>query len=376
MRDRAVVRRQHGRRSAAARGSPGYRSQVPPPTARSSPPYGLAISLAVSSAVLAVIVALSLDLPIRDPDGIAGPAYIRLPLIVLAFFVADVLPRAARRRTSSGYAAALSEVVRERWTLRRTVLVAVGLASFYATYVSYRNLKGALPFARDRLHDGALLKLDRAMMLGNDPSTVLHDLLGTGISAYVLSAVYLLFLAFVPLSLGASLVWARNVRTGAFYVTALCLNWLLGTLSYYVLPSLGPVFVRPKLFADLPETGVTALQRSLLEARLEVLADPVGATSIQGIAGFASLHVSIVLTGALVVHLLGLHRVVRWSMWVFFALTVISTVYFGWHYLVDDVAGVAIGFASVWIGGRASGYLPRRGRRDAPEPEPEPAPAG
>ena len=345
---------------------------MPPITVRKPPPYGLAVSLAVSSGLLAVAVALTLDLPLRDPDGIAGPAYVRLPLIVLAFFVADVLPRAAyRARGVRGYRHALADVVRDRWKGRRAVLVAVGLASFYATYVAYRNLKGALPFARDGLHDRALLKLDRAMAFGNDPATVLHDVLGTGVAAYVLSAVYLLFLAFVPLSLGASLVWARNVRTGAFYVTALCLNWLLGTLSYYLLPSLGPVFVRPMLFADLPETGVSALQRSLLESRLEVLADPAGAASIQGIAGFASLHVSIVLTGALVVHLLGLHRVLRWSMWVFFVLTVISTIYFGWHYLVDDVAGVVIAFAAVWIGGRASGYLPSR-RRRAREAEPVP----
>jgi membrane-associated phospholipid phosphatase len=81
--------------------------------------------------------------------------------------------------------------------------------------------------------------------------------------------------------------------------------------------------------------------------------------------------VSIVLTGALVVHVLGLHRVLRWSMWVFFVLTVVSTVYFGWHYLVDDVAGVVIAVAAVWIGGRASGYLPSRAdRRTAQAAEP------
>ena len=337
---------------------PGYRW----PVQRDSPDpqlYGLAVVLAVGSAVLAVLVAMSLDLPMRDPDGVAGPAWVRLPAIVFAFFLADVVPRALHRAGGTrGFRAALDTVVRERWDRRRTVLVAVGLASFYATYVSYRNLKGALPFARDVLHDDALLALDRAMLLGNDPATVLHDLLGTGISAQVLSAVYLLFLAFVPVSLGAALVWARSARIGAFYVTALSLNWLMGAASYYVLPSLGPIFAKPELFVDLPETGVTALQRSLLETRVEVLADPATAGAIQGIAGFASLHVSIVLTGALVAHRLGLHRVVRSTMWVFFALTVVSTIYFGWHYIVDDIAGVGIGFLAVWIAWRATGGMP------------------
>ena len=331
------------------------------------PAYALAVGLAVGASVLAVVTALVLDLPLRDPDGIAGPAYVRLPGIVLAFFVADVVPRALlRARGLAGARAALADVVRERWNLRRSVLVAVGLASFYAVYVSYRNLKGALPFVRERLYDGALLDLDRAMAFGVDPSTALHHLLGTGFAAYLLSAVYLLFLAFVPLSLGAALVWARSARVGAFYVTALSLNWLLGTASYYLVPSLGPVFVRPELFADLPRTGVTALQESLLETRLEVLADPATATAVQGIAGFASLHVSIVFTGALVAQRLGLHRSVRWAMWLFLVLTALSTVYFGWHYVIDDVAGLAIGGFAVWLAARATGSA--RAEPSAPVP--------
>lgn len=330
------------------------------------PAYALAIALAFGSSVLAVGTALALDLPLRDPDGVAGPAYVRLPAIVIAFFVADVVPRALlRNRGLSGYRGVLSEVVRERWTARRTILVAVGLASFYATYVSYRNLKSALPFVRERLYDGALLDLDRAMLLGNDASTVLHSLLGTGVSAHVLSAVYLLFLAFVPLSLGAALVWARTARVGAFYVTALSLNWLFGTASYYLVPSLGPVFVRPELFADLPGTGVTALQGTLLETRVEVLADPAAADTIQGIAGFASLHVSIVFTGLLVAYRLGLHGLVRTAMWVFLVTTVLATVYFGWHYVVDDIAGLAIGAFAVWLAARSTS-LPKR----VADPEP------
>jgi len=321
--------------------------------------YGLAAALAVGSSLLAVLVASSLDLQLRDPDGVAGPAWVRLPLIVVAFFIADVVPRALGRAGGrQGFRSALDDVVRERWDRRRTVLVLVGLASFYATYVSYRNLKGSLPFARDVLHDDALLALDRAMFLGYDPGPALQALLGTGVAAVVLSAVYLAFLAFVPLSLGAALVWARSARTGAFYVTALSLNWLMGAATYYLVPSLGPVFAKPELFVDLPETGVSALQRGLLENRVEVLADPVAAGAIQGIAGFASLHVSIVLTGALVAHRLGLHRAIRGAMWAFFALTVVSTVYFGWHYLVDDIAGVGMAFAAVWIAWRATGGMP------------------
>jgi membrane-associated phospholipid phosphatase len=319
-----------------------------PPVLAALRPYAFAVLLAAAAALTAVAVTQLHDLPLRDPDGVAGPAYVRLPLIAALFLVADVVPRALRR------GARIREVVRERWSLLRLSVVAVGLSTFYVSYVSYRNLKGALPFARPDVLDEQLLALDEALLLGHEPAALLHVILGTGLSAYVLSGVYLLFLAFVPLSLGAALVWERNVHVGAWYVTALCLNWLLGALSYFALPSLGPVFVRPERYADLPDTGVSALQDSLLGARFDVLADPVGADAVAGIAGFASLHCSIVFTAALLAHLVGLPWVLRWALWAFLALTVVSTAYFGWHYLVDDLAGLVLGAAAVLIAERVT----------------------
>ena len=326
-------------------------------------PYAFAVLLAVASAVVSVSVAASFGLPLRDPDGIAGPAYIRLPLIVALFLAADVLPRLLWRRRLP-----VSRILRERLSPERLGLVAVGMASFYISYVAYRNLKGALPFARPGVRDEQLVRLDEWMAFGHDPAQLLHELLGTGTAAYFLSSVYLLYLLFVPLSLGAALVWGRSVRVGSWYVTALCLNWLLGAVSYYLVPSLGPVFVHPERYADLPETGVSLLQMSLARARLEVLADPSGADAIAGVAGFASLHCSVVFTAALVAHLVGLPRIVRAALWVFLLLTIVATAYFGWHYLVDDVAGLLLGALSVLIAERVT-------RRAGPVSSPAPTPA-
>ena len=316
-----------------------------PPALR---PYLFAVLLATAGAVTAVTVAIAYDLPLRDPDGIAGPAYVRLPLIAVLFLLADVVPRALRGGTS------VREVLRERWSLQRLSVVAVGLVSFYVSYVSYRNLKGALPFARPDVLDEQLLRVDELMGLGRDPSSLLHDLLGTGVTAHLLSAAYLLFLAFVPLSLFAALVFGRSVRIGAWYVTALSLNWLLGAATYYAVPSLGPVFVRPERYAHLPETGVSALQETLLAARFDVLADPAGADAVAGIAGFASLHCSIVFTAALIAQLVGLPRPLRVGLWTFLGLTVVATTYFGWHYVVDDLAGLVLGAVAVLIAERVT----------------------
>ncbi|MEJ7689917.1 MAG: phosphatase PAP2 family protein [Nocardioidaceae bacterium] len=316
------------------------------------------MGLAVVFGLVAWVASYRVGQPLRDPDGLAGPSYIRLPLIVLLFFLADVVPRVLiRNRGFKHFGSSVKEYTKQRWTRSRIALVLVGLSSFYVVYVAYRNLKGLLPFVRDGLYDTLLERLDKALMFGHYPANVLHEVLGTGVSAYVLSFAYTGFLLFVPVSLGAALVWSKNVSTGFWYVTALCINWVLGVASYYWLPSQGPVFANRSLFLDLPDTGVTALQEALSNGRSRVLFDPFGTDSVQSVAAFASLHVSIIFTAALICHYVIPNKWVRWSMWFYFVLTTISTIYFGWHYLLDDVAGLAIGWIAVWIGAKTTGHV-------------------
>jgi membrane-associated phospholipid phosphatase len=69
-------------------------------------------------------------------------------------------------------------------------------------------------------------------------------------------------------------------------------------------------------------------------------------------------------------HLLGLPRLVRTGLWVFFGLTVLATVYLGWHYVADALGGVVLGGAGVWIAALATGnhvrgrpvHVPRQAR--------------
>ena len=327
-------------------------------------PYAYAVAVALTAGLLAVIGALWLGLPLRDPDGVAGPSYIRLPGIVLLALAADIVPRAWYRTPRMvNYFTTAGQIIRERWTWDRLRLVIIGLGCFYLSYVAYRNIKSFLPFVTQDRYDGALARLDRMLMFGHRPAVVTHDLLGTGSAAHILSATYVFYLFFVPLSLVAALVWSANVRKGFWYVTALCFNWLLGAVSYYILPSMGPAYLRTGDFNDLPDTGVDALQLSLLNAKMAVLSDPYATEAVHGIAAFASLHVSVVFTAALIAHRLGMNRWLRWALWLYTLLTALATVYFGWHYLADDVAGVAIGYLSVALGAKATGYEPWSLRR-------------
>ena len=107
------------------------------------------------------------------------------------------------------------------------------------------------------------------------------------------------------------------------------------------------------MYSSLPDTGTSALQQALIYERHDALAGG----GAQSIAAFASLHVSVVFTAALIATLLKVNRVLRYSLWVYLGLTMVATLYFGWHYVADDLAGIAIGLIAVPVAGIATGHL-------------------
>jgi hypothetical protein len=318
--------------------------------------------------VVAIVVSRAVGEPLRDPDGFLGPAWVRLPAMVIGAFVIDVVPRSIwrARRGLGSVAAEARAIVRTHWTRERITAVAIGITSFYVTYVSYRNLKNGLLVFHGETKDQMLHEWDQWLMFGHEPATVLHSLLGETFAAHFLSAIYLIYLPVTPVSVVVWLVWSRNVTYGYWYVTANCLTWALGTASYYAIPSLGPVFHAPWLYRDLDRTGVTELQESLWSGRYTHMFNPF-AEGVQSVAGFASLHVGITLVIALVAHYT-VHRAwIRWSLWTFFWLTVVSTIYFGWHYIADDIAGAVIAVVAVYLGGVATGQkFTRHGKTSEP----------
>lgn len=347
------------------------------PSTPASVPSGLfrfPFAVAASFTVLTIGTAVGFGLPLRDPDGFLGPSYVRLPAILALMVLADVAPRTLLRRPSvrTMHRVAATEFHR-RWPVSRLVVTAMGLLTFYLAYVSYRNMKSFLPFVRDRVADPLLQTSDRWLTGGHHPGDVLQQILGTGVSAHVLSSVYVSYLIFVPMSVAAALVWSRQLSQGAWYVAALSFNWILGAASYYAIPSLGPIFVERTHFTDLPRTAVTDLGESLYRSRVRVLADPHATQSVHGIAAFASLHVSVVFTAALVAHLIRLPVVLRAILWTYLLLTALATVYFGWHYLVDVIAGFALGALATWLAWQAT--RPRRLLRDLPVVEETKVPA-
>lgn len=334
--------------------------------------FRFAVLLSLVLAAAAAAVATTYHLPLRDPDGVAVPTYVRLPVILLLAFLTDVVPRTLwrTRRTLVQAPRALVEVIRERWPWEHVRFALVGLGAWYLTYAAFRNLKSFVPFVNRRLFDRTLEDLDRILWLGNDPATVLHHVFGLGWAAGFFSLVYVAWIVFVPFSLVVALVWSRDRTRGAWFVTAVAVDWVLGVATYFVVPTLGPVYAEPQQFTALPHTYVSTLQDAMIQDRYTVLFDPFATHSVQTIAAFASLHVGVMVTVCLMAELLGMRRWVRVAMWVFLVLTVLATVYLGWHYFVDTLGGAVLGAAGVWIAALGTGNHERgRPRLRVREPE-------
>ncbi|WP_181311896.1 phosphatase PAP2 family protein [Nocardioides campestrisoli] len=337
----------------------------------------LLIGVAATMGVLAVVAAIALDRTLVDPDGFLGPSWARLPLLLGAALLADMLPRfvwAGRGHPGLGWQA-VRERWRTHWNRERLTLVVMGVVCFYITYVSYRNLKSFLPFIMgDTKYDRELHVLDRALFLGTEPAEVLHAVFGTGISAHVLSTIYLWFLPLVPIGVAVFLVWSRNIAFGYWFANSQVLIWTLGTASYYALPTLGPGFRYPWLYQELPETGTSALMEALFYGRKGVIHDGIEG-AVQSVAGFASLHTGVTLLVALMIQYTMRNRIVKIVFWVNFGVTVIATLYFGWHYVADDLGGVAIALVSFYLGGLAAGQkFTKRGLRQDRTPEEDAVP--
>src|SRR4029079_1404505 len=95
-------------------------------------------------------------------------------------------------------------------------------------------------------HDGLLSSWDRWLFLGHSPAVLLHDVLGQHAAAWVLSAWYGAFPNLVLVAFPAAVVLAPRMRDAYAAIAAFVWVWILGTATYYAIPSLGPFHAAPQ----------------------------------------------------------------------------------------------------------------------------------
>lgn len=317
--------------------------------------YRAARLWAVVAGFLGIAIARSVQvgIPFRDPGGAFLVSRVLLTLwIFLGLLALDGLLRTGRPRNLRRVWATL----RRRWPPGRLALGWAALLAYNLTYFTYHNLKSWGAFNSPR--DAMLTAWDRWLFFGNSPAVLLHEVFGQHAAAWVLMAWYETFPTLVVVAFPAAVVLARRMRDAYVGIAAFVWVWILGTATYYLVPSLGPFQAEPGDFAGLPHMMIQATQARYLAQRDYLLAHPHAGDAFSQIAAFASLHVGVTAT------ILGLawwHRLRRTTiaLGVFLAGTMVATVYLGWHFAVDIPAGLAIAALAWWLAPRTVGVRRR-----------------
>lgn len=310
--------------------------------------YRWLIGVWVVVALFAVVTAVrahQVGLPLRDPGGMVFRW--RLALSLVLFGLLALLDAGVRTGRGGWTIPKAATELRRRWPKDRLVIALSGLLAYHLVYVCYRNIKSWIAF-RD-MHDDKLLALDKWLFLGHSPAVLVHDLFGRDFAAFVFAEIYESFSFLVPVSFVAALVFANRIRDGYVFLMSAIWLWILGVGSYYLIPTLGPFASAANEFARLAPTKITATQAKYMDQREQLLQYPAAADSFASISAFASLHIAFTFMILLMLRYYGFGRAVK-VMTVYLVAVMFSTVYFGWHFFVDDLAGLVVAFLAVLFG--------------------------
>jgi hypothetical protein len=204
----------------------------------------------------------------------------------------------------------------------------------------YFNLKHLVPHVNPSLYDAILLKTDRLIFSGQISGEWLQGILGYRY-AEVLSSGYTLFYGYT-FFLAMVFILPRNQPLTQEFFTSFVLLWFVTILVIYAVPTLGPCFYVPEYFANIPSCKVTDVQAMLWKHKMFLDKFPKSEKGIFAISGFPSLHLAVPILGAL--YFRHFSRFLAWLSWVFVGITILTTLYFGWHYLLDDVGAFLLVF--------------------------------
>jgi len=300
---------------------------------------------------LAVIVLFGIrSLPIvGDPVRIVGG--LLLSMCVQAILGVAVRSVVALVRRDRGY----FRVLRSGQWLRDTARLIVGGALII---FAYGWIKLVVPLYHPALFDQALWDLDQTLFFGISPAVFFLDLFGEPSLLRIVDWSYAnIFLASTLLA-GAYFFSEPSRRIRVAFFNGYALLWITGAWLYLLVPSLGPAYRFPEIWLAQGESlKVTQyFQALLMKNYRDVLrAGATGevTTPIRiafGIGAFPSLHVGFQTFVFLWMRRLWTAGEVLFGLFVL--VIFLGSMITGWHYLIDGLVGLALGWVCFAVFGR------------------------
>jgi len=268
-------------------------------------------------------------------------------LVLLCFVAAQVL-QAIRRNSWSVAGIAWGPFwkgVSERFFLGQIFQDVRFFQSLIVMFVEFALLKNLIPHVNSSLYDEFFIASDKLVCGGRVCSELLLDVWGPGLLEPI-SRHYFWYYPYMSIT-AFIFIAAASRRLAQEYLCAFVSLFLFGVLWIYAVPTLGPVFVKPELYSFMAGGDIAGLQRELWEMHQALRANPSSGEGVFMISGFPSLHVAVAVLGS--IYLARISRLLSWASWVFVVLIFNSTIYLGWHYLLDDVGSLLLVACSVWF---------------------------
>jgi hypothetical protein len=276
----------------------------------------------------------------RPPFLEYGLAFLGAAVIILAVFLVHALTLCWKERSDSPVARICDYFIDRR---SQALIFGVGLILGWLQLVCLTWTKSLMPLMGPMWADVPIADFD-ARLLGADAWQVVNPILSP-FSRFV-DTLYALWALFLHLMLAAVLLAAPSRRKAltatSFFVTVL----LIGVIGQFLLPSGGPIFWarlgQGHRFDALPSAPHTRMAADYLWAKYK--GESLDFAS--GISAFPSMHVAMTSWMVFAVH--ALFPKLRPLAWAYFLLVVLGSIFLGWHYLADGLAG-ATGAIVCWF---------------------------
>lgn len=215
------------------------------------------------------------------------------------------------------------------------------VAPMYAAQALYANWLAVVPLVSPRLHDAVFLGPE-VWLFGTSMTRWMSQPDATALTLLI-DLCYLSFFHWIVLSL-VILHVVEGPLAARRFVLALVISTMVSTAVLVALPTLGPAFADPHSVAPIADATLRSdhFQAVSRLFRAEVLAHPEAFVLVPflGVSAFPSMHV-----GHTFLALRSLWPRHRTAFFLFLLPVLgawVGTVYLGWHYALDGVAGIAI----------------------------------
>jgi hypothetical protein len=192
------------------------------------------------------------------------------------------------------------------------------------------------------LRDAWLYELDRWICLGNEPWTLVRQWIpNAGFE------MHLVYMSFFPVII-ASIYWMTvfgSEQLANRFTCAVCIAFLIGALAYHAVPAFGPFYYCASGSTESIAPSAHGLQQLLVDhARLVQNSSEVRPWKYLG--AFPSLHVGHVV---ILCWFVRRRRPLLALAAAYLVATMLSTIYLGWHYLLDWAGGALVAMGAVLI---------------------------